>query len=154
MKINSDINKSLKVANKGKKNMSINEILYSLSKENSGGDISGPVSIYDCCKNLIEYVERNYLNDSQFDSTDLINDLNQFKTMKYNLEIEIQKKYYLGDTYRNNKMNDRELYYNLNIVNSIIYTLESLKEEIYLKTIIKSVKDMINNIIDDQKLIK
>lgn len=154
MEINSDINKSLKVANIGKKNMSINEILYSLSKENTGEDNSGSASIYDCGKNLIKYVESAYLNDSQFDSADLINDLNQFKTMKYNLEIEMKKKYYLGDTNGHNKMDDRELYYNLNIVNSIIYTLESLKEEVYLKTIIKNVKDMINDIIDEKKLIK
>lgn len=133
MTIKSEINKSLKIAKIGENNLGIEGILYPLSGEYNEEYIPGPASIYDEYKNLIKYVERTYLDKPEFDSSELINDLNQFKAMKYNLEIEIQKKHYLESVKGLEKVNDEKLYYNLNIVNSIVYTLESLKEEFYLK---------------------
>ena len=152
MKIISDINKSLKVAKVGYNSFDFKEILYPLSREYNGGHISGIGSIYYIDDTLIEYVERAYLDNPKFDIGDLINDLNQFKAMKDNLVIEIENKN--SSSKGNSNINMELLYNNIKIITSIVYTLESLKEEVYLKTIIKSVNDMINNIIDDKKLIK
>lgn len=145
MKINGEINRRLKLAKPGFKNLGVKEMLYPLSRVDIGGDVPKPVSKNDPFDDLIEHVECAYLDKVQFDSGDLINDLNQFKAMKFALEFEIRTK---------NLSSDDDMVNKLKTINSIVYTLESLKEEVYLKTIIKSVNDMINNIIDDKKLIK
>lgn len=152
MKVNSEINKSLKLTKLGSKDFELKEILYPLSRKNAGADISELGSIYDLGEDLIKYVECAYLDNPQFDIGDLINDLNQFKAMKSNLELEINSKNFSGEGCKS--ITTELLYNNIKVITSIVYTLESLKEEAYLKTIKKSFKDMINNIIDDQKLIK
>lgn len=145
MKINGEIYKRLKLAKPVINNLGVKEMQYPLSRENIGGNVPDPVSENVSFDDLIEHVECAYLTKAQYDSGDLINDLNQYKVLKFVLELEIKNK---------NLSNDIDKINELKTINSIIYTLESLKEEAYLKTITKSFKDMINNIIDDQKLIK
>ena len=145
MKINGEINRRLKLAKPGFRNLDVKEMLYPLSRVDIGGDVPKPVTENVSFDDLVEHVECAYLDKVQYDSGDLINDLNQFKAMKFALEFEIKTKNLSSDDDEVNK---------LKTINSIVYTLESLKEEVYLKTIIENVKDMINDIIDEQKLIK
>lgn len=90
---------------------------------------------------LIDYVEKNYINRDTVDEGKLINDLILFKTMKYDIELDIKnnEKFFSGipilksldtEKIRNDRwsINNR-----VKTINNIILVLEAIKEEIDTK---------------------
>lgn len=87
---------------------------------------------------LITHVEYNYFGRTIINEAGLINDLNLFKTMKYDLELDIKNNM---ESYESENM--RWAAYNrLKTINSIVYALESLKEEFYYKSIVEAIKSI------------
>lgn len=143
MKINGEIYKRLKLSKPVINDLGVKEMLYPLSRENIGGDVPDPVSENVSFDYLIEHVECAYLKKAQYDSGDLINDLNQYKTIKYDLEQKIKK---------NNLSNDDEINNRLRTIVILIQILESLKEEAYMQAIAKTIKDEIVKHIEIEDL--
>lgn len=90
---------------------------------------------------LVDYVEKNYIERDTVDEGKLINDLILFKTMKYDIELDIKnnEKFFSGipilksidtDKIRNDRwsINNR-----VKTINNIILVLEAIKKEIDTK---------------------
>lgn len=90
---------------------------------------------------LVNHVEYNYFGRTTINEAALINDLNLFKTMKYDLELDIKNNM---DSYDSENMR-WAVYNRLKTINSIVYALESLKEEYYFKSIVKAIKSIKND---------
>lgn len=87
---------------------------------------------------LVRHVEYNYFQRTIIDEAGLINDLNLFKTMKYDLELDIKNR---REPIESEDMR-WAIYNRLKTINSIIYALESLKEEFYYKSIVEAIKSI------------
>lgn len=143
MKIKSDIREGLKINKYEYLYGYMNEKKYSLSKQDSNGDDPKPVDEKIDLEHLVEQVQCAYLDKAEYEMAGLINDLNQYKTIKYDLEQKIKK---------DNLSNDDEINNRLRTIVILIQILESLKEEAYMQAMAKTIKDEIVKHIEIEDL--
>lgn len=129
--ITSSIARDLTIAkDEGKTTLSIQNRHYQLSYS------SETVSSGTQTDDLVKYVKKNYFNKDHFDRGKLINDLILFKTMKFDIEMDIKRdeNFFTKKQLSNillSERNDRWSRNNrLKTVNNIILVLEAIKEEI------------------------
>ena len=134
----SSISHDLSIAlDEGKTRFSAQDRHYQVSYPLAIKTLSNGTQIED----LVKYVTDNYINRDFFDRDKLINDLIMFKSMKFDLELDIKnnEKFFSGipilkcldtDKVRNDKwsINNR-----IKTINNIILVLEAIKEEIDTK---------------------
>ncbi len=131
---NDSISHNLTIArDEGKTTLSIQNRHYQLSYS------SETVSSGTQTDDLITYVTKNYFNRDHFDRGKLINDLILFKTIKFDIEMDIKRdgNFFTKKQLSNillSERNDRWSRNNrLKTVNNIILVLEAIKEEIDTK---------------------